>query len=189
MNEGHRLLCAGDEWRALVRAEVLPWALGDIDLGDDVLEVGPGYGATTEVLAERVPRLTAVEIAPELAAALAGRLTGGNVEVLHGDGTDLRLEAGRFSGATSFSMLHHVPSPHLQDRLFAEVARVLRPGGVLVALDSLESDDLRAFHHDDDFVPIDPSGLPDRLRAAGFADVDLRTNEFAWCAVARTPAG
>jgi hypothetical protein len=31
--------------------EHLPWALGGTDLGDDVLEVGPGYGATTDATA------------------------------------------------------------------------------------------------------------------------------------------
>jgi hypothetical protein len=53
--------------------EHLPWALGDTDLGDDVLEVGPGYGATTD------------------AAALA-------------------YHDGRFCGAASLTMLHHVPT-------------------------------------------------------------------------------
>ena len=40
-------------------------------------------------------------------------------------------------------MLHHVPSPALQDRVFSEARRVLRPGGVFVATDSLDSADLR----------------------------------------------
>jgi 16S rRNA A1518/A1519 N6-dimethyltransferase RsmA/KsgA/DIM1 with predicted DNA glycosylase/AP lyase activity len=32
-----------------MREVILPWALGDTELGDDVLEVGPGYGACTDV--------------------------------------------------------------------------------------------------------------------------------------------
>jgi ubiquinone/menaquinone biosynthesis C-methylase UbiE len=35
-----------------------------------------------------------------------------------------------FDGAVSFTMLHHVPSEALQNRLLAEVARVLRPGSI-----------------------------------------------------------
>lgn len=169
----------------MVRDLIMPWALSNVDLGADVIEIGPGYGATTDVLRERVPQLTAVEIDPELATALARRLAGTNVEVIEGDATALGFATGRFSGATCFSMLHHVPSPELQDRLFAEVARVLRPGGVLVASDSLDSPELRSFHHDDTYVPIDPADLASRLGDRGFVDIELRQNEFAWTAVAR----
>ena len=168
VNPEHRCACASDEWRAMVRDVILPWALADTDLGDDVIEVGPGYGATTDVLRERVAHLTAIEIDPELAAGLSDRLTGTNVDVVEGDATAIGFEDNRFSGATCFSMLHHVPSPALQDRLIGEVARVLRPGGVLVASDSLDSPDLRTFHHDDTFVPVDPDDLPRRLRGRRF---------------------
>ena len=74
-------------------------------------------------------------------------------------------------------MLHHVPTIELQDRLFAEVARVLRPGAALVASDSLASDELEAHHEGDTYNPVDPSTLPARLEAAGFTDVDVRTND------------
>src|SRR5262245_13909908 len=136
MNENHAV-CGGEEWRAAVRDFIIPWAVGDRDLGGDVLEVGPGYGATTDVFRERVAHLTAVEIDPGLAGALAERLAGTNVTVIEGDATSMDFEDSRFSGATCFAMLHHVPSADLQDRLFAEVARVLRPGALFVASDSL----------------------------------------------------
>ena len=61
MNKHHEQ-CGSDGWREIIREHILPWAIGDVDLGDDVLEVGPGYGATTDVLSESVPQLTAVEI-------------------------------------------------------------------------------------------------------------------------------
>ena len=44
---------------------IIPWVLDGIDLGDDVLEVGPGPGLTTDVLVTMVPRLTAVETDPD----------------------------------------------------------------------------------------------------------------------------
>ena len=72
MNEAHER-CGSDEWRQMIREVILPWALGETDLGDDVLEVGPGYGATTDVLSESVPRLTSVEIDDDLAAMLVDR--------------------------------------------------------------------------------------------------------------------
>ena len=186
MNEGHRQVCGGDEWREVVREQIIPWALTGVDLGDDVIEVGPGYGATTDVFGEMVPRLTSVEIDPELASGLVERFAGSAVvDIVEGDGTALAFPDGRFSGATSFSMLHHVPTAEQQDLVFAEARRVLQPGGVFVAVDSLGSDDLCAFHEDDTYNPIDPDSLVDRLTQAGFASVEVDTNEYAWKVVAR----
>jgi SAM-dependent methyltransferase len=188
VNEGHAQFCASEEWRAVLRDEILPAVIGTTDLGADLLEVGPGYGATTDYLRERVARLTAVEIHPELAGELAARYAGTNVEVVEGDATELTFAAGRFSAATSLFMLHHVPTAELQDRLFAEVARVLRPGGVFVAADSMASDALREFHHDDVYQPIDPSSLGDRLGAAGFVDAQVNVyRDQGWNSVARKP--
>jgi SAM-dependent methyltransferase len=185
MNEAHKR-CGSDEWRQTIREVILPWALGDVDLGDDVLEVGPGYGATTDVLSEAVPRLTSVEIDDELAAMLVERFAGvPSVQIVHGDATALAYADDRFSGAACFTMLHHVPTDELQDRLFAEIARVLRPGAALVASDSLASDELEAHHEGDTYNPVDPASLPDRLAAAGFDHVEVRTNPSGWAAVAR----
>jgi ubiquinone/menaquinone biosynthesis C-methylase UbiE len=187
VNDDHAQFCASEEWRAALRDEILPNVLGTTDLGDDLLEVGPGYGATTDYLRDRVTRVTAVEIHPELAARLAERYAGTNVEVVEGDATALDFEDRRFSAATSFFMLHHVPTPELQDRLFAEVARVLRPGGAFVAADSMASDGLREFHHDDVYQPIEPADLAERLARAGFADAQVSVYEDqGWNVVART---
>ena len=184
MNEGHAV-CGSDEWRAAVRDFIIPFALGDGELGDDVLEVGPGYGATTDVLSESVPQLTAVEIDEELAAFLTDRFAPlAHVRIVRGDATDLEFADGRFTGAASFTMLHHVPTPELQDRLFAEVRRVLRPGAAFVSGDSIASPELEAHHEDDTYNPIDPSTLPARLSEAGFRDVVVTTNELGWSAVA-----
>ena len=171
-----------------MRDVILPWAMGEVDLGDDVLEVGPGYGATTDVLCRSVPRLTSVEIDGELAAMLTERFGAiSTVQIVHGDATALDEPDGRFSGAACFTMLHHVPTPELQDRLFAEVARVLRAGAVLVASDSLASDVLASHHDGDTYNPVDPATLPARLTAAGLTSVDVRTNDFGFIAHARKP--
>ena len=185
MNKAHEM-CGSDEWRKAMREVILPWALNGTDLGDDVLEVGPGSGATTDVLSQAVPRLTSVEIDDELAAMLTDRFADvPSVEIVNGDATSLPYTDNRFSGAACFTMLHHVPTIALQDRLFAEVARVLRPGAPLVASDSLGSEELKAHHEDDTYNPVDPDTLPDRLAAAGFADVNVRVNDFGWGVIAR----
>lgn len=185
MNEAHEY-CGSDEWRQLIREVILPWALRETDLGDDVLEVGPGYGATTDVLGASTARLTSVEIDTELAGLLRERFAHKpSIQIINGDATALEFADGRFTGAACFTMLHHVPTAELQDRLFAEVARVLQPGAALVASDSLGSDELAGAHEGDNYNPVDPASLPSRLAAAGFTDVDVRTNEFGWTVLAR----
>jgi SAM-dependent methyltransferase len=186
MNEAHQH-CGSDEWRTMMREVILPWALGEVDLGDDVLEVGPGYGATTDVLSRTAPRLTSVEIDDELAALLTERFAAvPTVEIVRADATALDYPDDRFTGAACFTMLHHVPTAERQDRLFAEVARVLRPGAALVASDSLASEALAAHHEDDTYNPVDPATLDARLQAAGFRTVDIQTNELGWTVLART---
>lgn len=123
-----------------------------------------------------------MEVDEDLASALRARLSDTNVEVVHADATAMPFEDERFSGAVSFTMLHHVPSTELQDRLFTEVARVLRPGGTFVASDSVASDELAALHHEDVYNPIDPATLENRLLDAGYASVEVRSNDFGWAA-------
>lgn len=185
MNQEHLEICSSDEWRGMMQDLIMPWALGDAQLGDDVLEIGPGPGVATDELRAKVPALTAVELDEALATALAARLAGSNVDVVNADATDLPFEDDRFTGAVSFTMLHHVPTPALQDELFAEVARVLVPGGVFVASDSVASDDLEALHTDDVYNPVDPRTVEARLLTAGFRAADVRWNEFGWAATAR----
>jgi len=188
VNDEHLRLCASAEWAALVRDDLLPWVLGDDELGDDVLELGAGPGLVTDLLVERAPRVTAVEIDERLAAALRARLAPRNVEVLTADATALPLPDGRFSAAACFTMLHHIPGSRLQDAALAEIARVLRPGGLLLGTDGEDTPARRALHNGDVFAPIDPEGFADRLRSAGFADPTVDSNGDRFRFRARTPA-
>ena len=186
MNEAHNELCSSPEWAEYLRTDVLPLVLEGIDLGQDMVEVGPGFGLATDILRHRVAALKAVEIDPALAGGLARRLSGTNVTVLQADGAHLPFDAGRFSSAASFTMLHHVPSASSQDALLAELARVLQPGGVLIGADSLDDAEFREFHRDDVCVPVDPTDLPSRLRRSGFSDAKVGTSREALWFVART---
>jgi 16S rRNA A1518/A1519 N6-dimethyltransferase RsmA/KsgA/DIM1 with predicted DNA glycosylase/AP lyase activity len=92
MNPEHLELCSSEEWREALRTFVIPYALADARLGDDVLEVGPGPGLTTDLLRIELRKLTALELNAALADALAARLSGTNVEVVQGDATDMPFE-------------------------------------------------------------------------------------------------
>jgi SAM-dependent methyltransferase len=187
VNEGHLQFLSSPEWAALLRTDLLPWVEEAGDLGDEVLEIGPGPGLTTDLLRTRVPRLVAVELDPALAEPLARRLAGTNVEVRCADATASGLGADRFSAATCFSMLHHMPSADHQDRLFAEVHRLLRPGGMFLGVDSLDIDVIRAGHGDDTFVPVDPASIARRLSSAGLDAVRLDVGDYQFRFVASKP--
>jgi len=173
MNEIHLTMLASPEWAETLRRELLPWALDGVDLGDEVLELGPGPGLTTDLLWPRVAALTALELDGELAAALAERMRGTDVRVAEGDATRTGFEDNRFSSVVCFSMLHHVPTAADQDLVFVETCRVLAPGGRFLGVDAVDSPRTRGLHVDDVFVPMAPETLTGRLGAAGFVDVTV----------------
>jgi len=102
MNEAHLLYLASDQWAETLKTELLPWVEKVGDLGEEVLEIGPGPGRTTDLLRERAERVTAVEMDEDLAAELRARLTGTNVEVITGDGTDTGIQRRPFLDGHGF---------------------------------------------------------------------------------------
>jgi len=180
MNLVHRWFCRSARWRRMVETQLFPWSLKGVELGENVLEIGPGPGVTTDLLRQRVPHLTCVEVDEALADSLANRMTGSNVTVRHEDATAMALPDASFDSAVCFTMLHHVPSVALQDRLLAEVARVLRRGAMFAGSDSRYSRYFGALHLFDTMVLVDPATFSRRLEAAGFKDarVDVVDRAF-----------
>jgi predicted methyltransferase len=80
-----------------------------------------------------------------------------------------------------------MPSSEDQDLLFAQLHRVLRPGGIFVGQDSLDLEPLRAAHADDTFTPVDPDRMKDRLAAAGFGDTKTDIVGFHFRFVSQKP--
>lgn len=180
MNILHRWLCASSHWRRIVETRTLPWVLDGVDLGENVLEIGPGPGITTDLVRTGVTWLTCVEIDARLAVSLQQRTAGKNVTVVHEDATHMSFANETFDAALSFTMLHHVNSAALQDRLLSEVLRVLRPSGIFAGVDSLYSRAFNLFHIFDTLTIVDPATFPNRLRSAGFVDIDIDVSRNAF---------
>ena len=187
MNQLHRWYCQSSFWKQKLEQEILPWSVNGADLGDEVLEVGPGPGLTTDWLRQQYKNVVCVEIDPELARSLDHRMANTNVRVRCGDATVMPFPGQTFSSVVSFTMLHHIPSPALQDRLLAEVYRVLRPGGVFVGTDGMWSLFMWLFHVHDTMILIDPPALAARLEATGFTGVEVEKRERRFRFLARRP--
>lgn len=177
MNENHANLLGTPEWAAHLHNDILSVVTSGADLGEDMLEIGPGPGAATEWLRHRVRHLVAVELDADAAAALRDRFAGTNVSVVVGDATALDYPDGSFDSVGMFTMLHHVPTSALQNALLAEALRVLRPGGTLVGSDSLASEGLHHFHEGDTYNPVEPAALLTRLQTLGFGPITITVGD------------
>ena len=186
MNLVHRWYCKSNMWARQLH-QYMPRMVEGVELGDSVLEIGSGPGVSTDWLRTRVPHLTTIEIDHALAQSLSRRLEGENVTVVEGDATAMTFPDASFSSAVCFTMLHHVPSPELQDQLLAETYRVLRPGSTFAGSDSTPSFVWNIFHVFDTRVPVDPDTFGGRLEAAGFTNVSVQVLGSNFSLRARKP--
>ncbi len=163
--------------------------------GDEtVIDAGCGSGRLTAELLDRLPRghVIAVDASPAMLDVARRELArfGDRVELVHSDLLDLDLDAVAdvvVSTATFHWVLDH-------PRLFGNLHRALRPGGRLLAqcggrgnLDRIRGRARRLLEAPEfrptmaTFTPpweyADPETTAERLRAAGFVDVETGSED------------
>jgi SAM-dependent methyltransferase len=112
-----------DRLRSGPSDEALDWLIPDG--ATDALEIGAGTGILTELLAARIPHVTAVEPDDRMRAVLEHRNTG--AQVVAGTAEEIPVEASSRDLVIAQSAWHWVD----EARAVPEVARVLRPEGRL----------------------------------------------------------
>jgi SAM-dependent methyltransferase len=108
---------------------------------EDVLDMGCGAGHTALAAAPRAASVTAVDLTPEMlavAAKLAADRGLTNVSFRHADVAALPFAAASFDVVTSRFSAHHYANPA---GALAEAARVLRPGGRFLLVDTVAPED------------------------------------------------
>ena len=173
MNTLENWFCSSRAWRYVTQQKLLPWLLADSHLGEHVLELGAGPGAATSELRRRAPRVTSLEYSHGLAVVLAHRNSNANTSIVQGDAALLPFAGNTFSSTVAVLVLHHLRSSERQDRAFAEIHRVLRPGGQLFAFEIQDGWLNRALHTHSTFVPLGLEALNGRLTRAGFAEITV----------------
>lgn len=112
--------------------------LGFVDPDWVVGDLGCGTGQVSRSLSPFVRRVIAVDASRAMLEAAEERLGWfPNVELRQGELESLPIEDHALDAATLFLVLHHVAEPR---RVLRQAARVLRPGGRLVVVDTTPHD-------------------------------------------------
>jgi arsenite methyltransferase len=158
--------------------------------GESILDVGSGPGFLACELAQEVGasgRVVGVDISSAMNSIASRRVAawgfGDRAEILEGDATALAFADATFDAAVSMQVIEYLAEP---DAAFHQLARVLRPGGRIVIIDTdwdslvWEATDRRRAariadawneHLPDPYLP---RSLAPRLRAAGFEVSEVR---------------
>jgi ArsR family transcriptional regulator len=102
-----------------------------------VVDAGTGTGFVAAGLAGRAGTVTGIDNSPAMLAVAARNLAGlgaGNVQLAQGELDNLPLADGSADVAVANMVLHHAPDP---GRMLAEMARVVRPGGMIAVTDEV----------------------------------------------------
>jgi len=149
-----------------------------------VVEIGAGTGRNLEFYGDGV-ELTVTEPDPHMARRLEHRIDerGRRVELVRAAAEDLPFEDGRFDVAVSTLVLCGVDD---QARALGEVRRVLKPGGELIFIEHVRSDEPKLARWQDRLNPLNRvvarcncnRATVDAIRAAGFTITKLERGEL-----------
>jgi ubiquinone/menaquinone biosynthesis C-methylase UbiE len=140
-----RTPCQKDVWDELYRKQYRPWR-GTIrnavpfpfNKGDNVIDIGCGYGKASFALIEAGYTVTGIDFS-DVAAEACRRSCGDKMKVICASVTAMPLNDGEADGVTMIHILEHLEKDELT-KAVKEVRRVTRPGGKIF---------VRVFHADD----------------------------------------
>ncbi len=158
--------------------------------GGTVLSVGAGWHPGRHLFPAPAFRLVAVDSDPDRVAVVEGLQRADEAHL--GYAGRLDFPAASFDVVLYRLVLHHIAYQGPLEACFAEAARLLRPGGTMVAIEpglwhpvglglavANRIGAATAIHGTPDDIPLSPRRLEAEARAAGLAP-ELHTVTYAW---------
>jgi ubiquinone/menaquinone biosynthesis C-methylase UbiE len=120
----------------------------------NALEIGCGTGALARQLAKRCQRVIALDLSPEMIRVARARSSGvDHLEFQLADATSWNFPQSHFDFVCSIATLHHLD----QRELLVKIRHSLKPSGVFVLLDLVQSNSLVEFVFDVFALGVSPS--------------------------------
>ena len=160
-------------------AKLADWGFAHLPViaPERAVDLGCGGGRNAGELLKKYPmaRVTAVDYSP-LSVEKAkeynmAMITAGRCEVLQGDVSELSLPAEAFDLATAFETVYFWPG---LEKCFAQVAKVLKPGGLFMICNESDGTDPTSLKYEkiiDGMKNYTVEELEAALTAAGFSEV------------------
>ncbi|MBI3762276.1 MAG: class I SAM-dependent methyltransferase [Chloroflexi bacterium] len=148
-----------------------------------VADVGTGTGFVAMGLAPKAAKVYGFDASPEMLAVARRNLAAfPNVELREAPGDRLPLPDGALDGVFANMYLHHAPDPAAAIR---EMARLLKPGGVLCLTDlDTHNHEWQREQMADLWLGFDRADIRRWFAEAGLTDIDVDCAEGTCCAAA-----
>lgn len=142
-----------------------------------VLEVGFGQGRTAAALIEHGHRVLGVDPSTTMVRQATARnraaCRDGRADLRHGDGTTIAFSDATADAAITVHTIYFMPDP---TATFAEIARVVRPGGSLAVACRTSDEPVPSWFDPDVYTFRTAAEITAILHAAGFAQVEHHTD-------------
>ena len=153
--------------------------LGDLG-GVRVLDYGCGTGTLDALVSPHVGGVTGIDVSSALVEV--ARAANSDVEYLHYDGETIPYPNGSFDLAFASCVFHHIDAEE-QPPAAAELARVLRPGGIVAIyehnpLNPLTRLAVSRCKFNEGVELLSPAGTARLLRVAGLTPIESRHIAF-----------
>lgn len=107
------------------------WVSYGVDFGR-VVDIGCGAGRFTKAMADDFAEVIGVDVSEGMLEVAGANISAPNLELRLGDGITLPVETATVDAAFSAHVFQHLDSLALARANFAEIARILKPGGSMM---------------------------------------------------------